>query len=46
MSMGFTGSLTYPIYANLIAATVAGLIGALVVVGFTAILPTALPFAQ
>jgi H+/Cl- antiporter ClcA len=45
MSMEFTGSLTYPIYANLIAATVAGLIGALVVVNITAFVPRAvLPF--
>lgn len=42
MSLEFTGSLTYPIYANLIAATVAALIGALVVFGFTAIVPRAI----
>ena len=39
MSMEFTGSLTYPIYANLIAATVAALFGALVVLSFTGIVP-------
>ena len=45
MSMEFTGSLTYPIYANMIAATVAALIGAQVVFNLTAILPNlALPF--
>jgi len=45
MSMEFTGSLAYPIYANLIAATVAALIGALVVFDLTAVLPNmALPF--
>jgi H+/Cl- antiporter ClcA len=45
MSMEFTGSLALPIYANMIAATVAGLIGALVVFNLTAILPSlALPF--
>jgi H+/Cl- antiporter ClcA len=46
MSMEFTGSLTYPIYANMIAATVSGLIGALVVFSFTSILPPALPFPE
>jgi H+/Cl- antiporter ClcA len=45
MSMEFTGSLTFPIYANLIASTVAALIGSLVVVSFTALVPRAiLPF--
>lgn len=45
MSMEFTGSLTYPIYANMIAATVAALIGAQVVFNLTAVLPNmALPF--
>jgi H+/Cl- antiporter ClcA len=45
MSMEFTGSLTHPIYANMIAATVAALIGAVVVFNLTAILPNlALPF--
>jgi H+/Cl- antiporter ClcA len=45
MSMEFTGSLTYPIYANLIAATVAALIGAQVVFNLTEILPNmSLPF--
>jgi H+/Cl- antiporter ClcA len=46
MSMEFTGSLAYPIYANLIAATIAGLIGALVVFSFTTLLPPALPFPE
>jgi len=45
MSMEFTGSFTHPIYTNMIAATVASLIGALVVFNLTAILPSlALPF--
>ncbi len=39
MTMEFTGSLTYPIYANLIAATAAALIGALVVLSFTGVVP-------
>ena len=45
MSMEFTGSLTYPIYANMIAATVAALIGAQVIFNLTAVLPNmTLPF--
>ena len=39
MSMEFTGSLTYPIYANLIAATTASLLGALVVGSFIGAVP-------
>lgn len=35
MSMEFTGQLTVPIYANLIASTVAGLIGAWVIFGIS-----------
>ena len=47
MSMEFTGSLGYPIYANLIAATISGLIGALVVVNISAIVPSlSLPFPE
>jgi len=42
MSMEFTGSLTYPIYANLIAAIVASLIGALVLLSFTGLVPRGL----
>jgi chloride channel protein, CIC family len=42
MSMEFTGSLTYPIYANLIAATTATLFGTLVVYSFTGVLPRGL----
>jgi H+/Cl- antiporter ClcA len=42
MSMEFTGSLTYPIYTNLIAAIVAALIGALVLYGFTGLVPRGL----
>ncbi len=42
MSMEFTGSLTYPIYANLIAATTAALFGALVVFSFTGVVPRGL----
>lgn len=38
LSMEFTGSLTYPIYANLIAATTAALFGALVVLNFTGVI--------
>jgi len=45
MSMEFTGSLAYPIYANMIAATVAALIGAQVLFNLTAVLPNmTLPF--
>ena len=45
MSMEFTGSLTYPIYANLISATTAGLVGALVMFNITKVVPRAtLPF--
>lgn len=39
MSMEFTGSLTYPIYTNLIAAIVASLIGALVMISFAGLVP-------
>jgi len=39
MSMEFTGSLTYPIYTNLIAAIVAALIGALVMLVFAGLVP-------
>ena len=47
MSMEFTGSLGYPIYANLIAAMISGLIGALVMFSITAIIPNmALPFPE
>ncbi len=47
MSMEFTGSLGYPIYANLIAAMISGLIGALVMFNITAIIPNmALPFPE
>ena len=42
MSMEFTGSLTYPIYANLIAATTASLLGALVIMGFIGAVPRGL----
>jgi H+/Cl- antiporter ClcA len=42
MSMEFTGSLTYPIYANLIAATTASLLGALVIMGFIGSVPRGL----
>jgi H+/Cl- antiporter ClcA len=45
MSMEFTGSLTHPIYTNMIAAIVSSLIGALVVFNLATILPSlALPF--
>jgi H+/Cl- antiporter ClcA len=45
MSMEFTGSLTHPIYTNMIAAIVSSLIGALVVFNLATILPNmALPF--
>ena len=39
MSMEFTGSLTYPIYTNLIAAVVAALIGALLMLVFAGLVP-------
>lgn len=42
MSMEFTGSLTYPIYANLMAAIIAALIGTLVMLSFTGIVPRGL----
>jgi H+/Cl- antiporter ClcA len=42
MSMEFTGSLTYPIYTNLIAATTAALIGTLVMFNFTGLVPRGL----
>jgi len=42
MSMEFTGSLTYPIYTNLIAAVVAALIGTLVMLSFTGSVPRGL----
>ena len=42
MSMEFTGSLAYPIYANLIAATTSALFGTLVVFSFTGLLPRGL----
>ena len=35
MSMEFTGSLTYPIYTNLLAAIIAALFGSLVMLSFT-----------
>jgi len=45
MSMEFTGSLAYPIYANMIAATVAAVVGTLVIFNLTKFLPNmALPF--
>ena len=40
MSMEFTGLLTTPIYANMIAATVASLIGAWIIFSLTGALPT------
>jgi H+/Cl- antiporter ClcA len=43
MSMEFTGLLTLPIYANMIAATVGSMIGAWVVYGITKTLPTGAP---
>jgi len=42
MSMEFTGSLSYPIYANLMAAIVAALFGTLVMLGFTGVVPRGL----
>ncbi len=39
MSMEFTGSLTYPIYTNLIAAIVAGLISTQLMLNFTGLVP-------
>jgi H+/Cl- antiporter ClcA len=42
MSMEFTGSLAYPIYANLIAATTSALFGTLVVFRFTGLVPRGL----
>jgi len=40
MSMEFTGLLTLPIYANMIAATVGSMMGAWIVYGITKALPT------
>jgi H+/Cl- antiporter ClcA len=42
MSMEFTGSLTYPIYTNLVAAIVAALVGTLVMLSFTGSVPRGL----
>jgi H+/Cl- antiporter ClcA len=42
MSMEFTGSLSYPIYANLMAAVVAALMGTLVMLSFTGVVPRGL----
>lgn len=43
MSLEFTGLLTLPIYANMIAATVGSMIGAWIVFGITKTLPTGAP---
>ena len=43
MSMEFTGLLTLPIYANMIAATVGSVIGAWIIYGITKALPTGAP---
>jgi len=42
MSMEFTGSLTYPIYTNLLAAIIAALFGTLVMLSFTGVVPRGL----
>ena len=42
MSMEFTGSLTYPIYTNLVAAIVAALVGTLVMLSLTGFVPRGL----
>ena len=42
MSMEFTSSLSYPIYANLMAAIVAALFDTLVMLGFTGVVPRGL----
>ena len=42
MSMEFTGSLTYPIYTNLVAAIVAALVGTLVMFNLTGFVPRGL----